>query len=60
MAGKKMCPTHPRHPVDNCPPCETKIAAAEDRASGLWDPPDAWQRGQDEYERWLDRIGEGG
>lgn len=49
------CPRHPTHRADDCPQCEYLIGRAELERD---DPhPDAWQRGQDEYERQLQRQG---
>lgn len=47
-----LCPSHPRFPVDHCPICEAKIARRELAES---DPPDDSERGQDRYERDLER-----
>lgn len=59
MASTKACPSHPGHPAERCPRCEVAIARAEDARSGLWDPPDDVGRGEREYERFLERQGEG-
>jgi hypothetical protein len=51
----RMCPTHPRYPVDNCPPCEAKIAQREFVLADLAGGAD--RVGEREYERYLDRTG---
>jgi hypothetical protein len=52
------CPTHPRHPLDDCPRCERRIAERE--FAELEDHPEESDREAARYEQWLDRIGEGG
>lgn len=51
MAATKMCPSHPRFPVDNCPRCEARIERAELERD---DPPDD-DRAERAYEKWLGR-----
>lgn len=52
MEQKKMCPTHPTLPADNCGRCEARIARAELKRD---DPPDDDGRAERMYERWLGR-----
>lgn len=50
-AEPRRCPAHPAMPYEDCPVCEAKIARAETA-----DPLEDSERGQDAYEKWLDRI----
>lgn len=54
MIGR-VCPTHPRFAVDDCPFCARKIERAEAmRADDPGDDVDAARTAR--YERWLDRF----
>lgn len=55
---RKHCPSHPRFLLDSCPVCERRISRAEDARSGLWTEEDI-ARGELEYERYVERWGEG-
>lgn len=57
VTDQGRCPRHPRHPVDSCPPCERLIELAEQNRDHPGPDDDGWQSAQNQYERYLDRMG---